>query len=75
MLRKLLILQTLWWNPEPSPTGRDAAGLLSREVTGEVRLCARPLLSWGEVRNYAAWEVCGIDIEPAPTRIGRITRL
>ena len=22
--------------PEPSPTGRDAAGLLSREVTGEV---------------------------------------
>jgi len=22
--------------PEPSPTGRDAAGLLSRKVTGEV---------------------------------------
>jgi len=25
--------------------------------------------------DYAAWEVCGIAIEPAPTRIGRITRL
>jgi hypothetical protein len=25
--------------------------------------------------DYAACEVCGIAIEPAPTRIGRITRL
>ena len=27
------------------------------------------------MRDYAACEVCGIAIEPAPTRIGRITRL
>jgi hypothetical protein len=28
----------LWCNPEPSPTGRDAAGLLSHKVvwTGEM---------------------------------------
>jgi hypothetical protein len=34
---------------------------------------ALQLLAW--FGDYAAWEVWGIDIEPAPTRIGRITRL
>ena len=30
------LLRADQWRPEPSPTGRDAAGLLSRKVTGEV---------------------------------------
>src|ERR1700678_1713888 len=30
------LLRADQWRPEPSPTGRDAAGLLSRKITGEV---------------------------------------
>ena len=49
--RKKSRLRTDRWRPALSPTGRDAAGLLSREITGEVSEAAAAESDWRGIEN------------------------